>query len=308
MYQDAPKLVIMAAGMGSRFGGLKQMEPVDDEGHSIIDFSMYDARRAGFRDLVFVIKREHEALFRERIGDRMERFFNVEYVYQELTDIPAGCEVPEGRIKPWGTGQAVACCRNVLHGPFAVIKSDEFYGRTAFSENYDFLRTNEDPHQYAMVGYRVRNTVTKFGSVARGVCEVRDGMLVDIVERTKIYQRGEHAVYTEDNETFIDLPGDTIVSMNIWGFTQPMVTELWQRLGTFFAEDVPQDPLKREFYLPVAVNAQLQAGTARVRVLPCEEVWHGVTYREDLASVKDAIRALKAAGVYEERLWPDTKD
>ncbi len=307
MYQDAPKLVIMAAGMGSRFGGLKQMEPVDDEGHSIIDFSMYDARRAGFRDLVFIIKREHEALFRERIGDRMERFFNVEYVYQELTDIPAGCEVPEGRVKPWGTGQAVACCRNVLHGPFAVINSDDFYGRTAFSEIYEFLRTNEDPHQYAMVGYRVRNTVTKFGSVARGVCEVRDGMLVDIVERTKIYQRGEHAVYTEDNETFIDLPGDTIVSMNIWGFTQPMVTELWQRLGTFFAEDVPQDPLKREFYLPVAVNAQLQAGTARVRVLPCEEVWHGVTYREDLASVKDAIRALKAAGVYEERLWPDTK-
>ena len=196
----------------------------------------------------------------------------------------------------------------MLHGPFAVINSDDFYGRTAFREIYEFLRTNEDPHQYAMVGYRVRNTVTKFGSVARGVCEVQDGMLVDIVERTKIYQRGEHAVYTEDNETFIDLPGDTIVSMNIWGFTQPMVTELWQRMRAFFAEDVPQDPLKREFYLPVAVNAQLQEGTARVRVLPCEEVWHGVTYREDLASVKDAIRALKAAGVYEERLWPDTKD
>ena len=147
-----PTLVILAAGMGSRFGGLKQMEPVDREGHSIIDFSMYDARRAGFRDLVFIIKREHEALFRERIGTRMERFFHVEYVYQELTDIPAGCEVPEGRIKPWGTGQAVACCRNVLHGPFAVINSDDFYGRTAFSEIYEFLRTNEDPHQYAMVG------------------------------------------------------------------------------------------------------------------------------------------------------------
>ena len=234
--------------------------------------------------------------------------FEVRYAYQQLDKLPEGFTVPEGRVKPWGTGQAVACCRNVLHGPFAVINSDDFYGRTAFSEIYEFLRTNEDPHQYAMVGYRVRNTVTKFGSVARGVCEVRNGMLVDFVERTKIYQRGEHAVYTEDNETFIDLPGDTIVSMNIWGFTQPMVTELWQRLGTFFAEDVPQDPLKREFYLPVAVNAQLQAGTARVRVLPCEEVWHGVTYREDLASVKDAIRALKAAGVYEERLWPDTKD
>ena len=305
MQNQAPKLVIMAAGMGSRFGGLKQMEPVDQEGHSIIDFSMYDARRAGFRDLVFIIKREHDALFRERIGNRMERFFNVEYVYQELTDIPAGCTVPDGRVKPWGTGQAIACCRNVLHGPFAVINSDDFYGRTAFSEIYEFLRTNDDEHCYAMVGYRVRNTVTEFGSVARGVCEVQNGMLMGITERTKIYQRGDHAAYTEDGEHFVDLPGDTIVSMNIWGFTQPTVSEFWTRLGAFFEKEVPLDPLKREFYLPSVVNQQLEEGTARVRVLPCEEVWHGVTYREDLASVKEAICALKAAGVYEERLWPD---
>ncbi len=305
MQNQAPKLVIMAAGMGSRFGGLKQMEPVDKEGHSIIDFSMYDARRAGFRDLVFIIKREHDALFRERIGNRMERFFNVEYVYQELTDIPAGCTVPDGRVKPWGTGQAIACCRNVLHGPFAVINSDDFYGRTAFSEIYEFLRTNDDEHCYAMVGYRVRNTVTEFGSVARGVCEVQNGMLMGITERTKIYQRGDHAAYTEDGERFVDLPGDTIVSMNIWGFTQPTVSEFWTRLGAFFEKEVPLDPLKREFYLPSVVNQQLEEGTARVRVLPCEEVWHGVTYREDLASVKEAICALKAAGVYEERLWPD---
>ena len=305
MQNQAPKLVIMAAGMGSRFGGLKQMEPVDKEGHSIIDFSMYDARRAGFRDLVFIIKREHDALFRERIGNRMERFFNVEYVYQELTDIPAGCTVPDGRVKPWGTGQAIACCRNVLHGPFAVINSDDFYGRTAFSEIYEFLRTNDDEHCYAMVGYRVRNTVTEFGSVARGVCEVQNGMLMGITERTKIYQRGDHAAYTEDGEHFVDLPGDTIVSMNIWGFTRPTVSEFWTRLGAFFEKEVPLDPLKREFYLPSVVNQQLEEGTARVRVLPCEEVWHGVTYREDLASVKEAICALKAAGVYEERLWPD---
>ena len=305
MQNQAPKLVIMAAGMGSRFGGLKQMEPVDKEGHSIIDFSMYDARRAGFRDLVFIIKREHDALFRERIGNRMERFFNVEYVYQELTDIPAGCTVPDGRVKPWGTGQAIACCRNVLHGPFAVINSDDFYGRTAFSEIYEFLRTNDDEHCYAMVGYRVRNTVTEFGSVARGVCEVQNGMLMGITERTKIYQRGDHAAYTEDGEHFVDLPGDTIVSMNIWGFTQPTVSEFWTRLGAFFEKEVPLDPLKRELYLPSVVNQQLEEGTARVRVLPCEEVWHGVTYREDLASVKEAICALKAAGVYEERLWPD---
>ena len=305
MQNQAPKLVIMAAGMGSRFGGLKQMEPVDKEGHSIIDFSMYDARRAGFRDLVFIIKREHDALFRERIGNRMERFFNVEYVYQELTDIPAGCTVPDGRVKPWGTGQAIACCRNVLHGPFAVINSDDFYGRTAFSEIYEFLRTNDDEHCYAMVGYRVRNTVTEFGSVARGVCEVQNGMLMGITERTKIYQRGDHAAYTEDGEHFVDLPGDTIVSMNIWGFTQPTVSEFWTRLGAFFEKEVPLDPLKREFYLPSVVNQQLEEGTARVRVLPCEEAWNGVTYREDLASVKEAICALKAAGVYEERLWPD---
>ena len=305
MQNQAPKLVIMAAGMGSRFGGLKQMEPVDKEGHSIIDFSMYDARRAGFRDLVFIIKREHDALFRERIGNRMERFFNVEYIYQELTDIPAGCTVPDGRVKPWGTGQAIACCRNVLHGPFAVINSDDFYGRTAFSEIYEFLRTNDDEHCYAMVGYRVRNTVTEFCSVARGVCEVQNGMLMGITERTKIYQRGDHAAYTEDGEHFVDLPGDTIVSMNIWGFTQPTVSEFWTRLGAFFEKEVPLDPLKREFYLPSVVNQQLEEGTARVRVLPCEEVWHGVTYREDLASVKEAICALKAAGVYEERLWPD---
>ena len=216
MQKQAPKLVIMAAGMGSRFGGLKQMEPVDREGHSIIDFSMYDARRAGFRDLVFIIKREHEALFRERIGTRMERFFHVEYVYQELTDIPAGYSVPDGRVKPWGTGQAVACCRNVLHGPFAVINSDDFYGRTAFSTIYEFLRTNDDEHCYAMVGYRVRNTVTEFGSVARGVCEVENGMLTSITERMQIYQRGDHAAYTEDGTQFVDLPGDTIVSMNLW--------------------------------------------------------------------------------------------
>lgn len=229
----------------------------------------------------------------------------MEYVYQELTDIPAGCTVPDGRVKPWGTGQAIACCRNVLHGPFAVINSDDFYGRTAFSEIYEFLRTNDDEHCYAMVGYRVRNTVTEFGSVARGVCEVQNGMLMGITERTKIYQRGDHAAYTEDGEHFVDLPGDTIVSMNIWGFTQPTVSEFWTRLGAFFEKEVPLDPLKREFYLPSVVNQQLEEGTARVRVLPCQEVWHGVTYREDLASVKEAICALKAAGVYEERLWPD---
>ena len=305
MQKQAPKLVIMAAGMGSRFGGLKQIEPVDPEGHIIIDFSLFDAWRAGFRDVVFIIKREMEAEFRECIGDRMEQYFHVSYVYQDLDRLPEGIEVPEGRTKPWGTGHALACCKGVVNGPFAVINADDFYGRTAFSEIYDFLAAQTDEHKYAMVGYRLKNTVTEFGSVARGVCEVQNGMLMGITERTKIYQRGDHAAYTEDGEHFVDLPGDTIVSMNIWGFTQPTVSEFWTRLGAFFEKEVPLDPLKREFYLPSVVNQQLEEGTARVRVLPCEEVWHGVTYREDLASVKEAICALKAAGVYEERLWPD---
>ena len=271
MQKQAPKLVIMAAGMGSRFGGLKQMEPVDREGHSIIDFSMYDARRAGFRDLVFIIKREHEALFRERIGTRMERFFHVEYVYQELTDIPAGYSVPDGRVKPWGTGQAVACCRNVLHGPFAVINSDDFYGRTAFSTIYEFLRTNDDEHCYAMVGYRVRNTVTEFGSVARGVCEIEDGMLTGVTERTKIFKKGADAEYTEDGENFFPLAGDTIVSMNLWGFSARVLDELWARMGAFLTEAMKTNPLKCEYFLPFVVNEQLADKSASVQVLPCEE-------------------------------------
>ena len=303
MQKQAPKLVIMAAGMGSRFGGLKQMEPVDREGHSIIDFSMYDARRAGFRDLVFIIKREHEALFRERIGTRMERFFHVEYVYQELTDIPAGYSVPDGRVKPWGTGQAVACCRNVLHGPFAVVNSDDFYGRTAFSTIYEFLRTNDDEHCYAMVGYRVRNTVTEFGSVARGVCEIEAGMLTGVTERTKIFKKGTDAEYTEDGEHFFPLAGDTIVSMNLWGFSARVLDELWARMGAFLTEAMKTNPLKCEYFLPFVVNEQLADKSASVQVLPCEETWYGVTYREDLASVKEAVARMKAEGIYTEELW-----
>ena len=305
MQHRSPALVIMAAGMGSRFGGLKQMEPVDAEGHSIIDFSMYDARRAGFRDVVFIIKREHDALFRERIGARMERYFHVDYVYQELDAIPAGCAVPPERVKPWGTAHAVACCKDVLHGPFAVINSDDFYGKAAYAAIYDFLAANEDERQYAMVGYRLRNTLTDFGSVARGVCRVKDGMLVDVTERTKIFRRGADAAFTEDGEHFTDLSGDEVVSMNLWGFPRRFAQALWDALPEFFRTDVAANPVKAEFYLPSAVSAQLHTGDACVRVLPCEERWHGVTYREDMPSVQASIAAMKAAGIYEERLWPE---
>ena len=298
-----PTLVIMAAGMGSRFGGLKQIEPVDDQGHIIIDFSLFDAWRAGFRDIVFIIKPELDEAFREAISNRMERYFHVSYVYQTPDKLPEGYAVPEGRAKPWGTGHAIACCKDVVNGPFAVINADDFYGPTAFSTIYNFLRDNQQENNYAMVGYRLRNTVTEHGSVARGVCSVEQGLLTDITERTKIYKRGDDAAYTEDGETFVDLPGDTMVSMNLWGFTAHMLDELWARMPAFLDENLSKNPLKCEYFLPSVVDAQLKSGTATVQVLPCEEVWYGVTYREDLASVRVAIADMKKNGIYEEALW-----
>ena len=298
-----PTLVIMAAGMGSRFGGLKQMTPVDEEGHFIIDFSLYDAYQAGFRRVAFIIKREIEQTFRETIGARMEKWFHVDYVYQELDRLPEGFAVPEGRKKPWGTAHAVACCRGVVEGPFAVINSDDFYGRGAYEEIYRFLTEHETPHHYAMLGYQLRNTVTEFGSVARGVCHVQDGMLLDITERTKIFKRGQDAAYTEDGETFVPLSGDTQVSMNFWGFTPEILDEIWDAFPAFLAENLPVNPEKCEFYLPTFVGSRLADGKVRVRVLPCMETWHGVTYKEDLDSVKSAIGQLKREGKYPARLW-----
>ena len=298
-----PTLVIMAAGMGSRFGGLKQMTPVDEEGHFIIDFSLYDAYRAGFRRVAFIIKREIEQTFRKTIGARMEKWFHVDYVYQELDRLPGGFAVPEGRKKPWGTAHAVACCRGVVEGPFAVINSDDFYGRGAYEEIYRFLTEHETPHHYAMLGYQLRNTVTEFGSVARGVCHVQDGMLLDITERTKIFKRGQDAAYTEDGETFVPLSGDTQVSMNFWGFTPEILDEIWDAFPAFLTENLPVNPEKCEFYLPTFVGSRLAEGKVRVRVLPCMETWHGVTYKEDLDSVKAAIGQLKREGKYPARLW-----
>ena len=298
-----PTLVIMAAGMGSRFGGLKQMTPVDEEGHFIIDFSLYDAYRAGFRRVAFIIKREIEQTFRETIGARMEKWFHVDYVYQELDRLPEGFAVPEGRRKPWGTAHAVACCRGVVEGPFAVINSDDFYGRGAYEAIYRFLTENKAPHHYAMLGYQLRNTVTEFGSVARGVCHVQDGMLLDITERTKIFKRGQDAAYTEDGETFVPLSGDSLVSMNFWGFTPEILDEIWNAFPAFLAENLPVNPEKCEFYLPTFVGSRLAEKKVSVRVLPCMETWHGVTYKEDLDSVKSAIGALKREGTYPARLW-----
>ncbi len=298
-----PVLVIMAAGMGSRFGGLKQITPVDDEGHKIIDFSLYDAWKAGFRKVVFIIKREIERDFREAIGRRMEDYFDVSYVFQELDRLPEGFSVPEGRTKPWGTAHAIACAKSAIDGPFAVLNADDYYGRHAMQAIYDFLSAERGAGEHAMVGYRLRNTVTDKGHVARGVCEVEDGMLRSIVERVHIEKRGEDAAYTEDGENFLPLSGEAPVSMNLWGFQKEILDEFVGRFPPFLEENLAKNPLKCEYFLPSVADTQVQEGRGTVRVLTTEDKWYGVTYAEDLASVQAAMAAMKAQGVYPPRLW-----
>ena len=298
-----PVLIIMAAGMGSRFGGLKQITPVGDRGEIIMDFSLYDAREAGFEKAVFVIKKDNEAEFRKVIGARAEKHMAVEYVFQELTDIPDGFSVPEGRQKPWGTGHAVRACRHVVDGPFAVINADDFYGPGAFRALYDFLAADGPENEHAMVGYRLRNTVTENGYVSRGICSSADGWLTDITERTHVEKRGDHAAFTEDGEHYFDLPGDTLVSMNFWGFRKNMMDAFDRRFADFLRNDVPANPLKAEYYLPSVANAEMAEHGARVRLLPCEETWYGVTYREDLPTVKEAVARMKEEKIYPASLW-----
>lgn len=299
-----PVLVIMAAGMGSRFGGLKQITPVDDKGHMIIDFSLYDAWRAGFRKVVFIIKRSIEADFKAAIGTRMEAFFDVRYVYQELERLPEGFSVPAGRTKPWGTAHAIACAAGAIDGPFAVLNSDDYYGPTSLKTIYDFLSAPHGPNEHAMVGYLVRNTVTENGYVSRGVCSIRDGFLTEVVERLRIEKRGEDAAYSEDGgETWEDLPGDTVVSMNLWGFQRELLEEFTGRFPAFLRENLEKNPLKCEYFLPLIPNAQIQEGKGTVRVLPTQDVWHGMTYPEDLEDLKTSIAAMTARGLYPEELW-----
>ena len=301
----SPTLVVMAAGMGSRFGGPKQITPVDAQGHIIIDFSLYDAKRAGFETVVFIIKHAMEKEFKERIGSRMEKYFDVRYVFQEVDCVPEGFAVPEGRVKPWGTGHAIACAAQVVDGPFAVINADDFYGPTAIGAMGKFLSEDRPANQHAMVGYQLRNTVTEHGYVARGVCDVKDGMLQGVTERTKIEKRGDDAAFTEDGEHFEPLSGDSIVSMNLWGFQKEIFPQFQSRFVTFLQEQVPANPLKSEFYLPSVADAQIKEGLGTVQVLSTKETWYGVTYREDLEGVVAAIQSMKDNGMYPEKLWEE---
>lgn len=298
-----PTLVILAAGMGSRFGGLKQITPVDPYGHAIIDFSLFDAYRAGFRKVAFIIKHEIEEDFKAAVGRRMEKYFDVRYVFQQLDMLPEGFAVPEGRVKPWGTGHATLCAKDAVDGPFAVINADDFYGPTAYRALYDFFSAGGDENEHALVGYQLRKTVTEHGTVARGICQVENGFLTGVVEHTKIRKDGEDAAYTEDDgATWVPVSGESVVSMNFWGFKHSMMDELEKRFPAWLEENVPLNPLKCEYFLPLVANVLIQENEGRIRVLNCHETWHGITYREDMDSVVNYIASLREQGVYPEAL------
>lgn len=295
-----PELVILAAGMGSRYGGLKQIDTIDDKGHIIIDFSIYDAIRAGFRDVTFIIKKEIEKDFREVMDKHLEgKGINVKYVFQELYKLPEGYEIPEGRVKPWGTAHALLCCLGTVTAPFAVINADDYYGVDAFAKIYNYLKDlDENSTNYAMVGYRIKNTVTEQGTVSRGVCAHKDGMLTEIVERTKIGVRPNGEIYYVDGDAEVTLDPDTLVSMNLWGLTPAYIEECRDRFPTFLDKNLPVNPMKCEYLLPTLVADLLADGKATVRVLDSKDKWHGVTYKEDKPGVVEAFKQLKAKGVY----------
>lgn len=302
-----PVLVIMAAGMGSRYGGLKQIDPVDEQGHIIMDFSIFDAKRAGFEKVVFIIKKENEADFKEAIGNRIEKVMDVEYVFQDIHNIPQGFEIPEGRVKPWGTAHAVLSAIDAIDGPFAVINADDYYGRDAFQKIYDYLSTHEDDdkYRYTMIGYQLENTLTENGYVSRGVCSMNDaGELVSVTERTRIEKKGDGAAYTEDDGvTWTALPKDSIVSMNMWGFSASFLQEIKNGFEAFLEEGLKTNPMKCEYYLPAVVSNLLAEDKATVTVLASADKWYGITYKEDKPMVVAAIRNLKKSGLYPEKLW-----
>ena len=298
-----PILVVMAAGLGSRYGGLKQIDPVDDDGRVIMDYSLFDAARAGFRRAVCIVNPAHAEAFRAALHP--VEGLEVKLAYQTLdTELPEGFTVPEERVKPWGTGHATLSAAPYIDAPFAVINADDFYGPETFKAIYDFLAQPHGPGEYAMVGFRLRNCLTDNGSVSRGICDVDEqGFLRSVTERTKIYGPADSPRYTEDDgKTLTPLDPDSYTSLNIWGFQPDFLTDLKQGFHDFLRDEVPLNPVKAEYYLPFAVNRLLQAGEATARVLPTGEKWYGVTYKEDMPAFRAALTDMKDRGIYPQHL------
>ncbi len=295
-----PALIIMAAGMGSRYGGLKQMDPVGPNGECLLEYSIYDAIRAGFGKIVFVIRRDFEAEFKEQIGRRFEDKIEVQYAFQALDGLPKGFSVPDGRTKPWGTGQAVLACRDLIHEPFVVQNADDFYGAEAYQTiagAFGELAADES----CMVGYRLRNTLSPFGSVSRGVCETENGYLTGVTERTEIVTNAAGAVQYIENGTATDMSGDESVSMNFWGFAPSFFETLEEKFIEFL--QARGGELKSEWYIPDIVTRMMDSGQTKIKVLHCDSKWFGVTYPEDRPAVVAALQAMHDAGAYPARLW-----
>jgi UTP-glucose-1-phosphate uridylyltransferase len=300
----APTLVILAAGMGSRYGGMKQIDGVGSHGEPIIEFSIYDAYQAGFRKVVLIIKREHEELFRKALTDRIAAGgMEVEFAYQEMTNLPAGFTVPEGREKPWGTTHALLSCKGVVDGPFAIINADDFYGRNAYKVIYDYLTNEISDDNYAMVGFKCLNTLTENGTVTRGLCEEKDGCLSHIVEIQKIAIQDNKAVYETENGEWAPIADDALVSMNFWGFTPKIFEEFEPVFEEFLSENIDKNPMKCEHVIPTAVGTLVQEGKISVRMLSSTDKWFGVTYKEDKPDVVARIQELKDNGTYPDVLW-----
>lgn len=301
-----PTLLIMAAGMGSRYGGLKQIDPIGPNGEIIMDYSLYDAIRAGFERVIFVIKEEFAEAFKQSIGAKIARHADVEYAYQNLEDLPYGYEVPAGRIKPWGTGHAVLAARELIDGPFACLNADDYYGPESFAKIHQFLSEEVKPGLAAMCVWQLNNTTSPHGHVARGICELDDsGNLATIVERTKIVRDGSGAKFTEDDgATWHALPAESPVSMNFWGFSEGMVGLLTHGMVDFLDATLPVNPNTSEFLLPTFVDTMIRDGELTVRTIPVADRWFGVTYQEDKPKVQAALTAMHEDGLYPTPLWP----
>ena len=305
-----PILLIMAAGLGSRYGGLKQIDKIGPNGEVLLELAVHDAIKAGFEKIVFILRKEIEAEFKNLIGNKLEKYAEVKYAIQEIENLPKGYKVPNERTKPWGTGQAILCCKDVVSEPFLVINADDYYGRHAFKMAYDFLTENQDKdgiYQYMMVGYKLENTLTDNGHVARGVCVTdEEGFLKDINERTHIEKRDGGAAYTEDDgATWTELPMDATVSMNMWGFSASILKELKERFPVFLKKNLSVNPMKCEYFLPEVVSNLLSEGKATVEVRKSLDKWYGVTYKEDKPFVVAAIQSLKDQGLYPQKLWEE---
>lgn len=302
-----PILLIMAAGLGSRYGGLKQIDKIGPNGEILLELSLHDAIKAGFERVVFILREEIKDEFKELIEDKLKQYVEVSYVIQKIDELPKGYVAPKGRRKPWGTGHAILCAKNVIDSPFVVINADDFYGAESFKKIYNFLIKNSDESTYGMIGYRLYNTLSENGHVARGICNVEDGYLEEVIERTKIIKKDELAFYTEDDINWMEVEYDSLVSMNMWAFNTNIFEVLEEQFKSFLDGEAKQNPMKSEYFVPTVINSLLANNKIKVKVIESKDKWYGVTYQEDKYIVMNAIENMIKEGIYHKNIWEGIK-